>query len=372
VRVRHRRSILAALALAPLVALGVSSPVESAKPRPVGAQCKPAWKCPTPAPTVTLPTPTAAPTPTLTPTAAPTPTPEPPTPTPEPTPAPTAAPTPTPGIPAFGTRPASGLIVRSGGSSVLIENVTIDGGSRDSVSGLGIYIYGVHGTITIRDVDLSDLVGGIYIQESSGTLLIENVRGRNIGDGTIGAGHSNYIQLNQSTFSGSVRNNQFVGGRAEDMVSVYCSGGVGAGSELVIEDNRLQGLIADTTTARAWTSASGTGIIVGDGPGCAKNGHTIVRRNSLLTTGQIGIQHIDGEAIQTYENVIYGEQNPRSNNPMTSWAGNPIAEVHHNRYRWFSPTGQLVSPWWGAGTINAHDNVNDATLDPAELRVILP
>jgi hypothetical protein len=91
VRVRHRRSVLAALIFAPLVALAISSPVESAKP--LEAKCRPVWKCPTPAPTVTLPTPTAAPTPTPSPEPTPVPT---VVATPSPTVTPTLAPTPTP------------------------------------------------------------------------------------------------------------------------------------------------------------------------------------------------------------------------------------------------------------------------------------
>jgi hypothetical protein len=255
---------------------------------------------------------------------------------------------------------------------VLIENVAIRGGTLNAPTGIGITVRNVSGSVTIRNVDLSDLVGGIYLYKVTGTIIIENVRSRNIGDGTIGSGHSNHIQLAESSVSGFIRNSKFLGGRTEDMISIWHSGGRGVGQELIIEGNRLQGLVSDTSVARAWTSGSGTGIIIGDGGGSSRNGYTIVRQNTLLTPGQVGIQHIDGPGIHTYENTIYGERRAGSNNSMTSWEGNPRGEVHHNRYRWFSADGGEPTPWFGMyGSLYVHDNLRDLSLTPDQLRVTL-
>jgi hypothetical protein len=274
---------------------------------------------------------------------------------------------------AFLSRPASDPIVRRGGSSVVIENVSIRGGTVDAPEGIGISIRDVHGSITIRDVDLADLIGGIYIDNSSGTLLIENVRSRNVGDGTIGHGRSNHIQLAESSFSGAIRHNRFLGGRTEDMLSTWRSGGAGEGEELIIEHNRFQGLLSDTPTARAWTSASGTGVIVSDGPGSPKNGWIIVRNNTFLNPGQVAIQHIDGEGIQTLGNVIFSEQHENANNPMTSWAGNPRGMVRDNRYCWTKPDGTMAAPWFGGyGQLVTANNVEDCSIDPAALTIALP
>jgi hypothetical protein len=272
----------------------------------------------------------------------------------------------------FMGRPASSPIVIDSDPVVLIENKAIQGGSLNSPSGIGITIRNVTGQITIRNVDLSDLVGGIYISNCSGTLLIENVRSRNIGDGSIGSGHSNHIQLAGCSFSGYIRYNKFLGGRTEDMLSIWHSGGVGSGQELIVEYNQLQGLVADTSTARAWSSSSGTGIIISDGAGSPNNGNIIVRYNTLLTPGQVGIQHIDGPNIQTYQNTILGEKRANNNNPMTSWEGNPRGEVYNNTYYWTNNDDSHPSPWFDAyGSLNVHNNTSDPTLNATNLQVIL-
>ena len=283
---------------------------------------------------------------------------------PDPAPAP-----PPPGVPAFLSRPAHAPYNIGGGAKdVLIENVSIRGGI-----GLAIYIQGVNGDIVIQDVDIADMVGHIFLQNCTGTLTIQRVRSRNAGDGSIGSGKSNHIQLNGCTFDGAIRDSMFLGGKTEDMLSVYQSGGYGPGRELVIEDNALQGLVTDTPTVKAWTSASGTGIIVGDGPGSAKNGYTIVRRNTLLTPGQVGIQHIDGPGIQTYDNVIFGERRRYNNNPITSWEGNPKGVIRDNRYWWTNEDGSHPGPWMhqNPSGMVLSGNVADSSIDPATLQVVL-
>ena len=128
--------------------------------------------------------------------------------------------------------------------------------------------------------------------------------------------------------------------------------------------------MAKNIFARAWSSTSGTGIIISDGAGSPKNGWIIVRQNTLLTPGQVGIQHIDGPGIQTYDNVIYGERRAQNNNPITSWEGNPRGVVHDNRYRWFNEDGYEPAPWFHSGSaLTVTGNVRDTTLDPDTLRI---
>jgi hypothetical protein len=282
-------------------------------------------------------------------------------------------PDPPTGEPAFLSRPTSGNISISGGANVVVENKTIrSSGGRDNPVGIGITIQNVTGSITIRDVDLADLIGGIFIRNCTGTLLVENVRSRNIGDGTIGSGHSNHIQLAECSFSGFIRNNRFLGGQTEDMLSTWHSGGRGQGQELIIEGNHLQGLVTDTATTRAWKRGSGTGIILSDGAGSSKSGWIICRNNTLLTPGQVGLQIIDGPGLQVRDNIVVAEKRPGNNNPMTTWEGNPSGIATGQRYNWENEDGSHPSPWKHSNNgMVFSGNVDDRTLKASDYVVVL-
>lgn len=280
--------------------------------------------------------------------------------------------------PAFLSRPSSGILTYNGVSSVLIQNLAIRPGSVTNPVNIAISISNVTGSITIRDVDIADAQGGIFIFNCTGTVLMERLRMRNIGTKTmanndIGSGKSNHIQFSESSMSGSIRNSKFLGGRTEDMLSTWHSGGRGVGQELVFEDNQIQGLVTDTATARAWDSTNGTGIILSDGAGSPKNGYVIVRRNTFLTPGQVGIQHIDGSGLQSYENIIYGQQRVQNNNPMTTWEGTPFGTSHDNTYYWTNMDGSHPDPWnhpTGFGLVFSN-NTADPGLDPNDYVITL-
>ena len=111
--------------------------------------------------------------------------------------------------------------------------------------------------------------------------------------------------------------------------------------------------------------------MVGDGAGSPRNGWTIVRYNTLLTPGQVGIQHHDGPGIQTYGNVIYGQRRPQNNNPITSWGGNPSGVVRDNRYYWVNDDGYHPSPYFAVGSLSVYGNRRDSGINPDRLRVRL-
>ena len=215
--------------------------------------------------------------------------------------------------------------------------------------------------ITITACDFSGCVGGIFAINSTNITITWN-RFNNIGDGTIGSGHSNLFQFNNVT-GGYIGNNKGIGGNTEDMFSVFQSGGASASSPLIIENNALEGT--------NWSSGSGTGIILCDGN---VGDYVTVRYNTLLTPGQVGIQIIDGIGHKVYNNIVYSAARPGKTDPncgMTSYAGNPVAEVYNNQVRWYKNNGTENPYWWGAGTINDHDNDWHAPIDPATLHVVL-
>ena len=265
-------------------------------------------------------------------------------------PATTTTTTTTTSVPPTTTLPTSGQPFLSYPNS---EPVVIDGGTGIELSELSITSGTIAVTIRnvtgayIHDIDFENVVGGIYIYNST-DVVIDNVRGRNVGDGTIGSGHSNYVQFAESV-GGAVRNSVFIGGDTEDMISTWHSGGI------VIEDNYLEN--------DDWSSDSGTGIILSDGEGSPLNGNVTVRNNVLINPGQVGIQSIDGPNLKVYGNVVFGEARPLSNQPFSSWEGAPVAEVYDNTHRWYKPDGTQTSGWFHV-PVDFHDNIYDPTLDP--------
>ncbi|MEX1343046.1 MAG: hypothetical protein AB1Z63_00075, partial [Candidatus Limnocylindrales bacterium] len=96
------------------------------------------------------------------------------------------------------------------------------------------------------------------------------------------------------------------------------------------------------------------------------------RRNTFLTPGQVGIQHIDGPGLKTYDNIIYGERRKQNNNPTTSWEGYPEGIVRDNRYYWINNDGSTPGPWFHSGSsLTVQNNVRDSSIDPASLVVKL-
>lgn len=277
----------------------------------------------------------------------------------EPPPVEPPPPPPDDGVP-FLSRPARSPFTVDGGTDVELTNFSITGGSVSNPQGIAVTLRNVNGA-HIHHIDVANCIGGIYLHNCT-DVVIEDYRARNIGNGTKGSGKSNYVQFAESR-GGAVRNSTFIGGRTEDMISTWHSGGWGVGNELIIEDNHLEGYLTNQPNARAWISNSGTGIILSDGRGSSKNGHIIVRNNTLINPGQVGIQHIDGPNLKTYGNVVYGEANPRSNQPFASWEGQPQAEVYDNVHRWYKPNGTPTSGWFHVA-VDFHDNTFDPNLDP--------
>lgn len=290
----------------------------------------------------------------------------------------------------FLTRPASGALFYENISNadIVIENKTFAGSDPYNVWAdfdAVVHFRNVHGSITIRDCDFANVRGGILTQECSGTILIEGCRGRNIGRVTadwhdIGSGGGAYVQLATSQFEGNIRNNKFLGGQTQDMISTWHAGGYGDGRELIIENNNLQGVLADTALVRRWQTRSGTGTIMSDGQGHPYNGNIIVRNNTYLNCGQSVIQHIDGPNLETHDNYILAEEYVLNNTPYGSWEGNPTAYIHDNTYfmwrpnNWPSDTPDyyvLVGPYFAVGSITEENNTQDTTLDPNDYVVTL-
>ncbi|MGZ6342534.1 MAG: right-handed parallel beta-helix repeat-containing protein [Candidatus Limnocylindrales bacterium] len=324
---------------------GSSAPAPTATPGVAPAQTS------DPAPTA----PPAAP-PTATPTAPPV-----PTSAPAATAAPTVAPTPPPSSPwsvPFLGRTPSGQVVVSGKSNVTVSGLQFVGLHDDAI------VVEDSSNVTITANDFSGDVGGVYCINSTNVTVTYN-RFQNIGDGTIGSGHSNYVQFNACK-GGYIAHNKGVGGNTEDIISIYESGGADAAHPLIVEYNAFEGT--------NWSSGSGSGTMSGD----ASGSHIIVRNNTYLSPGQVGIGVPGGTDIHILNNTIYGATRPSSNVGIYVWNQSSSAcsgiEVGGNKVKWFRDDG-VQNPAWDAGNCGsvASWSTNDwsASIDPATLHVTL-
>lgn len=325
---------------------------------------------PTPAPTST-PAPTVAPTATPAPTVAPTSTPAPtsaPTSTPAPTAAPTASPTATPptsGSPwdvPFLSRPTSGRIYKSGGcDGIVIENRTFKD-LGDNVE--AIHLAGCNG-VTIRANDFARVSQAITIVDSTNVRIewnrYQDILGPHERDGSHRA---NFVQLVRVS-RGYIGHNKGKGGDTEDIVSVYKSGGTSS-SPMIIELNHFEGT--------NWSSASGSGIALGDSGGA----YAIARDNILVNPGQVCMFIAGGTNNRIEDNICIGQVRTNSNVGIYvadysdgSCSGHTVTG---NRVRWYNEDGVANNRWTNGscGTVAGWD-ANDwgASLDIEAYRVRL-
>jgi nitrous oxidase accessory protein NosD len=228
-----------------------------------------------------------------------------------------------------------------------------------------IHLEDCHG-VTIRDNDFARVAQAITVLDSTDVRVEMNRYEDILGPSArVDLHRANFIQFD-NVRGGYIGNNTGRGGDTEDIVSIHTSGGTTA-APLIIEGNHFEGT--------NWSSGSGSGIALGD-----HGSHdTVARDNILLNPGQVGIFIAGGTNNTIVDNVIYGEQRPRSNVGIYVWnqadgecSGN---EVRNNRVRWFREDGEDNAHWdqGNCGQV-AGWSTNDweADLDPASLRVDLP
>lgn len=282
-------------------------------------------------------------------------------------PAPTPPPVPTPPPPAAGaflSYPASGVISLNGVSDKTVGPFSI----ADHPTQLAVTLVNCHRITVLVDVD--NCLGGVYAMDCT-DIVTEDCRGRDIGDNTIGSGHSNFVQYNRVT-GGAIRRNKVYGGHTEDMISIFQSGGPDAAHPLVVEDNHLESPLTDTPDARAWSSGSGTGTMVEDGH------HVVVQRNTYLNVGQGGLGFNGGDDVHYLDNVLYCAKRPGGN---VGLYGLPTSsgswEVRRNRSYWFN-AGGTPNPCWKPDSLatipadwDTDNHWQDASIVAADLKVTL-
>jgi len=268
----------------------------------------------------------------------------------------------------FGSRPQVAAFRSYYAGDFSIDNKTIVGSNSEwngAESGRGLEISGSSRTV-ISNCDFVGVPGsigtGIYMDDCSGTLLIQNCRFFNVG--------WNALQINHSTFTGGrIQNIKVKGGRNEDIINLFGgSGGVSAADPLIIEDFFLEG---DPAKCRI----SGSGLMFEAAQ------HVIARNFTMLNPGQVGFGVHPGTNIRVMDGTIYsqayklaaaGDTGADLGDPAIT-AGS-LTEVARVKSKWFAINGS-ENPVWVAGNANnitGWDTNNwSASIDPAALAVVL-
>ncbi|HEX6946710.1 MAG TPA: right-handed parallel beta-helix repeat-containing protein [Acidimicrobiia bacterium] len=246
---------------------------------------------------------------------------------------------------------ASGPVTINNKSGVVIENLSISNPNGPCVSIVG------SSNVTIRNshigpcgswavfIDRSDSVtvsdntirtdsgkGGVYGHMSSGIAVIGN---------SITRSGRNPIQFDKVSGGGNrIESNTITSSPAEDMISIYKSGGT-SGSWLRIRKNVIKNNTGGSTT--------GSGIMLGDAGG----GYILVEGNRLTDPGQAGIGVAGGANIRVLSNTVVSAAHPWSNVGIYVWnqygGSCHSIEVRGNKVDWLNKNGQRNSAWNGGG-----------------------
>lgn len=262
-----------------------------------------------------------------------------------------------------------GVVAIDGQSNVQLASMSF------SVSDVAVQISNCTG-VYLHDLDFDSCVGCIFLFNCTG-VRIEDIRARNTGQNSEGSGNSNIIQLNGCTAGGGltgIRRVRAYGGGTEDMISIFESSGLGIGSELIIENCALESPLPPD--ALAWQSNSGSGIqLDAAGAGCFD---VIVRNNTGLNCGQVGIGIGNATRAQILNNILYGAQRTDNNVGLStpfSVANYPGGCIYTgNRIFWKNAAGSNNSLFDGGSDITetvGPNTLNDTTINPASLAVVL-
>lgn len=262
----------------------------------------------------------------------------------------------------FGDRPASSSVTCDGQSNVTISGKSFSGIGDDTSA---VRISNCHNVRIIGNDFLND-AQPITVTNSTNVEIgwnrYRNITGPHERNGSNRANFTQWV----SSFGGSIHDNKGIGGDTEDIISIYQSGGIDAAHPLVIERNAFEGT--------NWSSSTGSGIMLADGGG----GHIVVRDNTLLNPGAVGIGVAGGSDIQVTDNIVYGIDRARSNVGIYVWnQSSPrcrAIRVHGNTVKWSKPDG-ADSSFWNAGNCGSvvgwSKNRWQGAIDPGALRVVL-
>lgn len=261
-----------------------------------------------------------------------------------------------PGAHGYRTAPPTGLTQRgpmsvSGQTNIVIEGFHFIGnGTSSCIGGFG------GSNITIRNNRFTNCHKAVYLQTMSNVTVADNWF-----EADAGPQGRNSVQFNNT--SGQILRNYSTRplgtSNLEDHINLYNSHGT-ATNPILVENNYLIG---------GGVSGSGSCIVLGDVHG----DYQIVRNNTCVNGGQLGIGISGGSHNQIIDNVIYSRQFAWSNLGVVVWeyTGNsgPCTDhvVSGNLIDFTNAQGQENDIWFPTGGSTACTNVvfsnNDTNVD---------
>jgi hypothetical protein len=305
--------------------------------------------------------------------------------------------------------PSNGIVL-NGASNVTIEYLSFDGtATRASGNPRPITLLGCN-NITIRRIDSRKCTMGLLFALNCTDITVEYCRAENIAwelreqylipqsakdnhpeiwyeDWPV-FGNSNDCNMYQMDSCSGIRTSHVKVryGNTEDVFSHYKS------DDVICTDLQVEGAVSTTqptsdgSPSVPWTSASGTGAILGD-----EGGHDIlIQDSSFLNSGQVGMQIAGGYncVFDNCESYNEGYTLQWWNQPMTTWNGTPPMTGHGFTYcrTWgHADANRETVPHIGFNWVEAHgwfdDSAplpdttgtvqGDATLNREDMRVVL-
>jgi hypothetical protein len=211
--------------------------------------------------------------------------------------------------------------------------------------------------VLIQGCRIEQVASGVYAVRSSGVQVIGNYVENVVGPMPRGQMvQFNGIKGENNLIRGNYGINFHGRSKPEDMISIYESSGT-PNSPIVVEENYLSG---DPKLGSDGKSGSGSGIMLGDGPG---GQHIVCRKNILISPGQCGIGVAGGGDVTIADNFIVGGKSDVSNVGIYVWnqskqAGGEVV-VRGNKVHWVKADGAPNAYWNGGGFSKVDEEKNE-------------
>jgi len=239
---------------------------------------------------------------------------------------------------AFLNRPEHpGQYILEGARNVIIEGFKFTNRPAVDTTNRHVCIWLVNcRDIVIRYNDFQNVGQPIAVAGCTGITVHHNRVDGITGPSTrVGNQQGNFFQTTGATNRDIVveRNKIRARGDTEDIISFWGADGAAA--------------LYNWIDGEGWSSASGTGIILGDGGG----NNQVAIGNRLRHPGQVGLQCVEGDNFLFEDNIVWSTgPHPGANTGVTTWDGPTNVHYRNNRVLYERADG-YSGYWFGGGGV---------------------